>query len=216
VITSHLGIAVTVNAALWAYFLKSYVEQTLEPQHLLIVSAISSLLLGLWRYYTRYLDNHLASLYPQLLLSEGILGVPPKLGTSGYLTEEVKGTERILNSNFGLEQRVNAISYIVKKRQIGNRGHLGMDVFVVCWLFLFFVLSCIYAFSVGTFFSILYLVGRNLSGFIFLFLGMARFQGKLDESCVDEALKKIHKPQNSHYPQNSPNFTLSRTYLCYC
>lgn len=82
VITSHLGIAITVNIALWAYFLKSYVEVPLDTQCLLIVSGISSLLLGLWRFYTRYIDNHLAALYPELLQYEGILGVPAEKGTS--------------------------------------------------------------------------------------------------------------------------------------
>ncbi len=132
VITSHLGIAITVNVALWAYFLKSYVEQSLGPKHLLIVSAISSLLLGLWRFYAHYLDNHLANLYPQLLLYEGILGVPPELGTSSYLRKEVKGTKKILNSNFSLEQQVKGISYIIDKGQIGYRGHFQIDLIVAC------------------------------------------------------------------------------------
>ena len=71
VITSHFGYAIIINAAIWSYMLKAYVDslsvQSVEGlTYIALAAALSAILLGLWRLYTHSIDNHIAGLYRQL------------------------------------------------------------------------------------------------------------------------------------------------------
>src|ERR1700694_4362282 len=94
-IGTMLGIAWTLSVGIWSFFLKAYLDashpltgQSPAPDainYLLIAAALTSAILGLCRFYTRYLDNAIAHLYPTLIYCEQIMGVPPEYGTTRYL-----------------------------------------------------------------------------------------------------------------------------------
>jgi len=110
-ITQHLGFAITANLVIWSYFLKSYVDSLtgqsqVQPLYILVAAALSSILLGLSRLFTHWLDDNIAELYPDFLLYESRLAVPPDRGTSGYLIRLVPKVNLVLlNDGLTPEQR---------------------------------------------------------------------------------------------------------------
>ena len=137
VITSHFGYAIIINAAIWSYLLKAYVDslsvRSVEGlSYIALAVALSAVLLGLWRLYTHCIDNHIAGLYPDFLDCEKALAIQPNRGTGGYLVRAVPRVGQILSSSeLNSDQKVAAISYLVEKKKIGRRGHLAIDL-VVC------------------------------------------------------------------------------------
>jgi hypothetical protein len=137
VITTHIGYAIVINVAIWSYFLKTYVDSLAapsggQPLYIGIASALSSILLALWRLYSRYIDNAIAGLYPDFLLCEGILSVPAEHQTSGYLIRAVPNASPILLDNvLQPKQKVEGIRNLVLSKRIGRRGHLWFDLSVL-------------------------------------------------------------------------------------
>jgi hypothetical protein len=137
IIITYVGYAIVVNVAIWSYFLKAYMDSIAapsgsQPLYLGVAAAISSTLLGLWRLYTRHVDDHIAGLYPDFLLYEAKLSVPPTHQTSGYLVKAVRNVKCILlDEDLTPEQKLDAIRTLVKSKRIGRRGHLWFDLFVV-------------------------------------------------------------------------------------
>ena len=85
-IGSLLGYASALYIGIWSFFLKAYIDATDKStdrlNYILIASASSAVILGLWRFYTRHLDNAIACLYPTLVHCEQTMGVPPEYGTA--------------------------------------------------------------------------------------------------------------------------------------
>jgi hypothetical protein len=127
VITNHLTLSLTINVALWSYFIKSFVESPMKNDDervvfLVAASGISSILLGLWRLYTRYIDGAIAQLYPDFIYFEGKLDVPKGRGTCGYLLKELPIIKIVFDDNsLDLEGKVYCIDRLVNLKKIGDR-----------------------------------------------------------------------------------------------
>jgi hypothetical protein len=136
------GLAVTVNIAIWTFFIKEFLDntslinnETSQPfafSYIIFAAGLSALVLGVWRYYVHEHDNAIANVYPDILFYEQILNVPHDMGIRKYLSEG--------NSNFqtyllGLcpEQELEAVKNLVKTKSIGRRGHLKWNL----WVFFF-------------------------------------------------------------------------------
>ena len=205
VITSHFSLSLTINVAIWSYFVTSYIGSIKngldkEPIFLYVASSLSSLLLGLWRLYTRHIDDHIANLYPDFLMCEGILKVPADRGTGGYLIKAVPGLDRLLNEELSLENKVKAISRIIKLKRVGDRGHFKINLFTLLAIILMFFLSFLLMspFEANSFkYEFLLLLG-NLFGLIFIFVAMKSFQrNPCDRQVEDLFYKYRNKKDNS-------------------
>jgi len=180
VITNHLSVSLTINVAIWSYFITAYIDSSKDNSadhiFILVASALSSILLGLWRLYTRHIDDHLANLYPDFLLWEGVIGIPFERGTGGYLVKAVENAKPLLTSkNMTVEDRVKGIEKLIAAKRIGDRGHKRIDLFS---------LTAIIAISILSFFIILssgeksywFFLIANLLGIIFLIISLTCFQ----------------------------------------
>lgn len=199
VITSHLSLAITINAGIWSYFIKSYLDSSSKGStdalsYIAFSGGISTILLGLWRLYTRYLDDNIANLYPDFLLYEGVLNVPVDRGTSGYLIRNVPHVDGILKGNFTLEKKAEAIAKVVRSKRIGSRGHWFIDLFV-------FVISLV-IFSVTITFSmerklecptsLITLIIMGI-GILFLIIGILRYQRNPSKEFIEEIIKEMEQ-----------------------
>lgn len=199
VITSHLSLAITINAGIWSYFLKSYLDSVSKGStdalsYIAFSGGISTILLGLWRLYTRYLDDNIANLYPDFLLYEGVLDVPVNRGTSGYLIRNVPNVDGILKGNFTLEKKVEAIAKVVRSKRIGSRGHWVIDLFVS--VISLFILSVTITLSIqrkldcSTSLITLSMMGV---GILFLIVGILRYQRNPSENFIIEIIKEMQQ-----------------------
>jgi len=132
-ISSLINYVVIINVGLWSYFLKSYVDSVILGQsnnlYIGVACAISSVSFLLWRFYTHYLDNHIAQLYPEFILYERRLNASYNMGTTGYLKRQVKGIEDIITSfELNDEQKAEVIRHLAKSKRMGGRGHLACNV----------------------------------------------------------------------------------------
>jgi len=128
IIVSLINYTVIINLAIWSYFLKVYFDSP-QASYIAIATASSAIVIGFWRWYTHYIDNSIAGLYPDFLLAESRLGVPPGYGTSAYLIRSVPRIRGILSDIDLTPERIEAIKTLVSLRQIGSRGHLWFDFF---------------------------------------------------------------------------------------
>jgi hypothetical protein len=199
VITTHLTVAFTVNIALWSYFLKSYFEAEISGspitnQYLFSVSALSSIIISLWRLYTRYIDNHIAGLYPDFLLYEGMLKVPTNRSTCKYLSDEVPHVGKILNSkNVEVERRVEFVSQMVAERRMGDRGHWWIDV-VMLFIILVMTAGTIW---IACPYTTCYLVG-NVIALVVMVWAMTGFQRNPTEKFADKVAKQCNIDLNDN------------------
>ena len=197
VITSHLGLSLTINVAIWSYFITSYINSMkdasdIEPIFLYVASGLSSLLLGLWRLYTRHIDDHIANLYPDFLLYEGLLDVPPERGTSGYLIKAISDIKSVLrNEQLQLYQKVDLLSRIIKAKRIGDRGHLKIDIFAFCTVLLMTALSTIIIFQAGNNNDFYFLI-VNVFGLLFIVLSLIRYQKNPRKKFLEELMQTYY------------------------
>jgi hypothetical protein len=204
-ITTHFMTALTVNVALWSYFLTSYfhapgstsyVSSVYQDGYLLVVSGLSSILFGLWRWSTRRADHFVATLYPDLLLYEGLLGAPPTRSTSGYLCTAVPNIRLVLESDMPLQEKVDTIADLVRKRRIGDRGHRYIDVFVLVTLIITSGMSlwlfgnAIYACAVDIWFVFLLGNGVGLWGAI---SAMTQYQRNPGREMIERSMQESKK-----------------------
>jgi len=203
VITSHFSLSLTVNVAIWSYFVTSYVDSmknssTAETTFLFLASALSSSLLGLWRLYTRHIDDHIANLYPDFLLYEGVLQVPPDRSTSGYLIKAVTGLDRILLSEqLGLERKVEVISELIKSKRVGNRGHFSIDLFALIAIILMSLLSLFLFWPLSWKLELLFLAGNTI-GLISVIAAMKCFQRNPCGKQLDDLLRENQNSKGNH------------------
>ena len=129
--------ALAINAAIWTYLLRAFIESfsTGSNQgfsYLAAAAALSSFVLGLWRLHTRYLYNHIAGLYPDLMLCEEVLGIEPDRGTAAYLVNIIPRLRRMLSGDeLNPRQKGKAISYLVAGKRMGRLSHLVIDIIVL-------------------------------------------------------------------------------------
>ncbi|MCK4403249.1 MAG: hypothetical protein KAV98_05740 [Dehalococcoidia bacterium] len=196
VITTHIGYAIMINVAIWSYFLKSYIDSLAvpskaQPLYIVLAAAISAITLGVWRLYTHNIDNHIAGLYPDFLLYEGILSVPSDHGTSGYLIRAVPKVDLIfLDNDLTTEQKLEGISTLVKSKRIGRRGHLAIDLFTLVALLGMFIASLSLRSELQSLLAIPCFIGI-LVGLLFILFGLFSYQRNPTKRFIEEILSEL-------------------------
>ena len=190
--------AVALIAAIWTYFLKSYVECfSTNPSeafsYLAVAAGLSSLILGLWRVYSRHTYDRIAGLYPDLLVCEQILGLEPKQGTAGYLRRTIPRLSRILlGEELNPNQKSEAVAFLVRKKSMGRLSHLVIDIIVIAIIIAMFVL-CVSIYSkiqlplaVGSIIAI-------ILGLLLLVFSMLSFQRYPSQALITAAISKYEE-----------------------
>ena len=153
------GFAVTVILAIWTFFIKSFVDDssylnssgnTVKGQpfafsYIVFASGLSCVVFIFWRWYAKYLDINIASLYPEIMSYESILGVKSDTGISGYILNnifknKINGNRRSDIEELNDEQRISLANQLVDVKRIGTRGHQKIDNLCLIAIFLFFVI----------------------------------------------------------------------------
>lgn len=195
-ITTHIGYAIVINVAIWSYFLKSYIDSLTvpseaQPLYIALAAALSAITLGMWRLYTHHIDNHIAGLYPDFLLYEGILSVPSDHGTSGYLIRAVPRVNLIFSDkDLTIEQKLEGISTLVKLKRIGRRGHLAIDLFTLVVLLGMFAVSLSLRSASQSSLAIACFTGICI-GFLFILIGLFYYQRDPSKRFIEEVLSEL-------------------------
>ena len=185
--------AVALNAAIWTYFLQSYVE-TLSSNpsegfaYLAVAAGLSSLILGLWRVFTSHTYDRIAGFYPDLLLCEQSLGVEINQGTGGYLGRAIPRLSRILSGEeLNSNQKSEAVSFLVRKKSMGRLSHIIINITVLVVIVGMFVL-CISMYSKIQLSLAIGSIIATLLGFLLLLFSMLSFQRYPSQAVITEAI----------------------------
>ncbi|MFC1955298.1 hypothetical protein ACFLWZ_01995 [Chloroflexota bacterium] len=196
VITSHFGYAIIINAAIWSYLLKAYVDslsvQSIEGlSYVALAAALSAILLGLWRLYTHSIDNHIAGLYPDFLLCEGVLGIRYPHGTGGYLIGAVPKVCKIFSSHKLKpdQEEVEVIVYLVEKKKIGRRSHFSIDV-VVCLIIIGMFVLCLNLLEKVQLSIVIGCLVATVIGFVLVVCCLLCFQMNPTDEHIQNAIQK--------------------------
>jgi hypothetical protein len=185
--------AVGLNAAIWTYFLKAYVESlSSNPSqgfsYLAVAAGLSSLTLGLWRVFTSHTYGRIAGLYPDLLLCEQSLGVETNQGTAGYLSRTIPRLSRILSGEeLNPNQKSEAVSFLVRKKSMGRLSHIVIDITVLAVIVGMFVL-CISMYSKIQLSLAIASVISTILGFLLLVFSTLSFQRYPSQAVITEAI----------------------------
>ena len=195
VIARDFVFAIAINAAIWTYFLKGYVESfSANSSHgfsyLAVAAGLSSVILGLWRVLAGHIYDRIAGLYPDLLMFEQYLGIESNQGTPAYLVRTIPRLHRILTENsLNPNQKAKAISFLVNKKSMGRRSHIGMNIGVLVVIIGMFVL-CI---SMHSKLQLSVAIGSLIAtilGFLLPIFGLLSFQRYPSETVINEAIIK--------------------------
>jgi hypothetical protein len=190
--------AVALNAAIWTYFLKGYVESfSTNPSdafsYLAVAAGLSSLILGLWRVLTRHTYDRIAGLYPDLLVCEQSLEVEPNQGTAGYLRRTIPRLSRILSGEeLNPNQKSEAVSFLVRKKSMGRRSHIVIDIIVLAVIIGMFVL-CVSIYSKIQLSLAIGSIIATLLGFLLLLFSMLSFQRYPSQALITAAIAKYEE-----------------------
>lgn len=190
--------AVGLNAAIWTYFLKAYVESlSSNPSqgfsYLAVAAGLSSLTLGLWRVFTSHTYGRIAGLYPDLLLCEQSLGVETNQGTAGYLSRTIPRLSRILSGEeLNPNQKSEAVSFLVRKKSMGRLSHIVIDITVLAVIVGMFVL-CISMYSKIQLSLAIASVISTILGFLLLVFSTLSFQRYPSQAVITEAIAKYEE-----------------------
>lgn len=161
---------------------------------IVIVTALSALIVGVWRLLARRLDDQVARLYPDIVLYEGVLSAPPDAGTAGYLSRSVPHLRMILNdSSLSPEVKGAALRKLAEGRRLGHRGTQAMNIAALVFL----VAMTLLALSLlggpnGVFWFLM--LGHG-GGFSALYLASNRYQRNPDEEAVWKAIEASRPPK---------------------
>jgi len=190
--------AVALNAAIWTYFLKGYVDSlSTNPSeafsYLAVAGGLSSLTLGLWRVFSRHTYDRIACLYPDLLVCEQTLGVEPNRGTAGYLRKTIPRLGRILSGEeLNPNQKSDAIAFLVRKKSMGKRSHIVIDLIVIAVIVAMFVL-CL---SIHSKIQLPLAIGSIIAtilGFLLLLFSILSFQRYPTQAMITLAISKYEE-----------------------
>ncbi len=190
--------AVALNAAIWTYFLKGYVESfSTSPSeafsYLAVAAGLSCIILGLWRVFTRHTYDRIAGLYPDLLLCEQSLGVEPKQGTAGYLRRTIPRLSRILlGEELNPNQKSEAVSFLVSKKSMGRRSHIVIDIIVLAVIVGLFIL-CVSIYSKIQLSLAIGSIIATILGFLLLVFSMLSFQRYPSQAAITAAIAKYEE-----------------------
>lgn len=188
-INTILGFVIVANVGIWTYALSNYFRslssQPLimpQPSYIWIGTAASAISLGLWRLYTRYLDNKIAAIYPDIIYYESqLFGNPLDRfnGLHGYLLREVFSKidcHLLLRLYIELPayRKSNAIRRLAEIKRIGDRGHKNFDLATLSIIILLLIpcslLSLMYAYGNNRLSQIIWYLQRNVL-FILFYIG---------------------------------------------
>ena len=190
--------AVALNAAVWTYFLKAYVESLASnpnqgSSYLAVAAGLSSLILGLWRVFGRYTYDRIAGLYPDLLVCEQSLGVESNQGTAGYLRRTIPRLSRILSGEeLSPKQKSEAMSFLVRKKSMGRLSHIVLDIIVLAVIIGMFVL-CVSLYSRIHFSLAISSIIATILGFLLLLFSMLSFQRYPSQTAISKAISKYEQ-----------------------
>ena len=151
IIVAMNGLAITLILGVGSFFIRGYIDYSpnlyyaanltsngnnlghpFSFSYIILAIGFISLICGLWRWYVRYLDYQISKLYPEIILYEQVIGVPPNSGLINTLSAD-NNIKEVL-PNLYKRDRVLLISRLVERKKIGRRGLMWFEVFV----FIFF------------------------------------------------------------------------------
>lgn len=181
-ITTWNQIAVSGTIAIWAFLIPWQVIVGENPDHILftnqvaLASALSAVLLGLWRFYVHYLDKSIIRLYPIMYLCERILS-PVEACT----LPTPKSKLVLLNKTTAL----SPLRWVdIQNSDFRERGHTVIDLFAAAFIFAFGLISVWTALHYKTASFVLFgkpnLIGYmllfNITGLILVLMGWIRWR----------------------------------------
>ena len=197
-ITTVMGFIVIINVAMWSYFLPQYIAYGGgSPTYILIPSFVSAITLAGWRHYTHLLDNQIARLYSELVYYQARLSIPPNFGIGGYLVNNVKHLEGIIDGGLSATNKSKAIEILVKSKRIGRRGQSLIDsftsIFIAVTLIISLISLCRVASTIEEQFVPLYIVLLSgiVVGLALAIAPLACYHRNPSEKDVNKALEEL-------------------------
>jgi hypothetical protein len=129
-LSGYIGIwdkvAIGGSIAIWAFVVREVSDVHLQVSQVALASALTSVLLSVWRWQARLIDDGIVRLYAVIHLCEGQLLPNEKLCT-------VKLPEII--DRAGLARNLSSVDpkseFQVPNTAFGSRGHAELDIFAV-------------------------------------------------------------------------------------
>jgi hypothetical protein len=182
-ITTWNQIAVSGTIAIWAFFIPRNViagdktDYEFFTNQVAVASALSAFFIGLWRFYVRFLDKSIISLYPIMYLCERILSPEEACTLSPPKPKGPKGkTLAPLNKTTALRPLKWED---IKNSDYSSRGHTFIDLLAVCiilafgavsvWIALHFKTAAFVPFGRPNLIG--YMLFGNIAGLVFILLG---------------------------------------------
>lgn len=200
VITSQFGLSLSINVALWSYFIAAFIGSDekggFNSLYILVASSLSAFLLGLWRLYTRHIDDHIANLYSDLLHSESVLNISSDRGTSRYLSKAVPNVKNLINSDeLKIKEKIKCIDILTSMKRMGERGHLNLDLFALLLILIISIISVCLIFSKYEPIGLFFLIG-NIISIYFINCSITKFQRDPSEEYIAELISKYKNQSN--------------------
>ncbi len=218
-ISTYTGFAVTINVGIWSYFLKAYIDSlgainsqcsikeyvnsitmTGQPLYLGIAAAISSIVIGAWRFHNRQVDNDYFGFYTDLLRYELMAHVPVYNGELGGLIRTRHRLRCLFwgnNSGLSIERKLKVINKLIINKQMGWDGCLKLEWFIfaliISMLILILILFGLYPFPSGfleILLAVLCILGILLGLFIVCY-EIYHFHREPDDACIEDAIKEV-------------------------
>jgi len=132
-ISNLLGFCIIANAAIWSIFIYSFTQHCSDISNWvasgLLSAGLSSIVLGVWRWYSKSIDQQVANMYPEILHYERILGVPANRGILNYLEQNYRIRDII--KSVAKEDIEEAIKKLIAMKRIGGHGYKIIDIAVI-------------------------------------------------------------------------------------
>lgn len=184
VISNMDALAVTGTLAIWAFLVKWDIllaersSLVLFPTQIAWASALSSVLIGVWRFYVRFLDSSIIRLYPAIYMYELSL-LPQEICTRKPPTK----VQPLSKDNITYDK----LDWVtVYNKNFGGRGHHIIDWIAVFFILIFGVISVGVAYTkevitIGRFGSlhlIAFLLLGNIIGLSLIIIGWLRWKNR--------------------------------------
>jgi hypothetical protein len=218
VILTYTGFAITINVGIWSYLLKAYIDSISvvgqhcglkayidsfmtngQPLYIGIAAAISSIVIGAWRFHNRQVDDDSFGLLTDLLRYELMAGVPEYSGTQGHLVKTRPKISPIFEQDNGLllEEKLKVINKLIEKNRMGWREQRILEwvIFVIILLMLIFVswllFSSLSAVGLKGFIYRLLCSFGILVGLIIICIEIKYFDKEPDDNFIEKAIEEV-------------------------
>lgn len=183
VIFSMNGLAIMATISIWGFFVNwdAYLGENTSHElfatQIAWASMLSSLFLGLWRLYMRYLDGATIRLYPVLyrcereLIPEEICTIKPPNKVQSISKDDVSDTFDWITVHY---------------KDFGGRGHGVLDCFACVLIIAFGFITVIVAKNLnviefrmcGDLHTVTYLLSGNIIGLVLVLIGWLLWRNK--------------------------------------